>query len=81
MTPKSKTISDMAITKQMAKEDLLARILDSNPQIDRDTLERSRRVTKQLEAVGIKLGGYRLEPALGGPTRPSDQPLASRANG
>ena len=71
----------MTITKQTAKEDRLARILDSNPQIDRDTLERSRRVKEQLAAVGIKLGGYRLEPALGGPTRRSDQPLGSRANG
>ena len=71
----------MTTTKQKAKEDRLAGILDSNPEIDRDTLKRSRRVKEQLAAVGIKLGGYRLEPALGGPTRPSDQPLGSRANG
>ena len=49
-------------------------------QLDRDTLERSRRVREQLAAVGITLGGYRLEPALGGPTQSSEQPLASRAN-
>ena len=77
MTPKSKTISDMAITKQTATEDRLARILDSNPQIHRGTLERSRRVKEQLEAVGIKLGGYRLEPALGGPTRFPTRPKTS----
>ena len=33
-----------------------------------DTLARARRVTEQLEAVGIKLGGYRLTPPLGGPS-------------
>ena len=73
--------SDMAATKKTAEKDQLARILDTNPQIDRGTLERSRRVEEQLKAVGIKLGGYRLEPPLGGPgTRPREQPLGSRAN-
>ncbi len=58
-----------------------ARILEANPQIDRGTLERSRQVERQLAAVGIKLGGYRLEPALGGTaTKPSEQPLVRRAN-
>ena len=71
----------MAATKKTAEKDQLARILDTNPQIDRGTLDRSRRVEEQLKAVGIKLGGYRLEPALGGPgTRPCKQPLGSRAN-
>ena len=68
--------------KKAPAEDQLARILDTNPQVDRSTIERSRRVERQLEAIGITLGGYRLEPALGGSvTRPSRQPLGSRANG
>ena len=61
--------------------DALATILDKNPNIDRATLDRSREVEHQLSAVGIKLGGYRLEPALGGTTvPPCAQPLTSRAN-
>ena len=71
----------MTITRKTAEEAQLARILDTNPQIDRSTLERSRQVEAQLKAVGITLGGYKLEPALGGPaTRPREQPLGSRAN-
>ena len=71
----------MTITKKTATDYQLARILDTNPQIDRSTLQRSRQVEEQLAAVGITLGGYRLEPALGGPaTRPCEQPLGSRAN-
>ena len=59
----------------------LATILDRNPNIDRATLDRSREVERQLSAVGIKLGGYRLEPALGGTAVPPwTQPLASRSN-
>ena len=48
------------------KTDQLAKILRENPRIDRTAIERSRRAAKQLAEVGIKLGGYRLEPALGG---------------
>ncbi|MXY70352.1 MAG: hypothetical protein F4Y47_17620 [Acidobacteriia bacterium] len=62
-------------------QDALAAILDRNPNIDRATLDRSREVEHQLSAVGIKLGGYRLEPALGGTAvPPCTQPLTSRAN-
>ena len=61
--------------------DALATILDRNPNIDRVTLDRCREVEHQLSAVGIKLGGYRLEPALGGTAvPPCKQPLTSRAN-
>ena len=62
-------------------QDALATILDRNSNIDRATLDRSREVERQLSAVGIKLGGYRLEPALGGTAvSPCKQPLTSRAN-
>ena len=70
----------MTITKKTANEDRLEPVLDANPQIDRDTLERARQVEEQLASVGIKLGGYRLEHPLGGPTQPSQQPLRTRAN-
>lgn len=63
------------------EQDALAAILDRNPNIDRATLDRCREVEHQLSAVGIKLGGYRLEPALGGTAiPPGTQPLTSRAN-
>ena len=62
-------------------KDQLAKILDTNPGVDQATLDRNRQVEKQLAAVGIKLGGYRLEPALGGSgIRPGEQPLTSQAN-
>ena len=48
------------------KTDQLARVLKENPGIDRTAIERSRQAAKQLADVGIKLGGYRLAPALGG---------------
>lgn len=48
------------------KTDQLAKILKENPKIDRTAIERSRQAAKQLADVGVKLGGYRLEPALGG---------------
>lgn len=47
--------------------DHITEILDRNPSIDRDALERAEQAAKQLADVGIKLGGYRLEPPLGGP--------------
>jgi len=74
------TIPDMTTTKKMANEDRLRPILDANWQIHRATLERARQVEEHLAAVGIRLGGYRLDPALGGPIRPSEQPLRRRAN-
>ena len=48
------------------KTDQLAEILKENPNIDPTVIERSRQVAKQLTDVGVKLGGYRLKPALGG---------------
>ena len=48
------------------KKDHLARILKRNPNIDRTAIDRSQQATKQLADVGVKVGGYRLEPALGG---------------
>lgn len=47
-------------------KDQLAKILETNPKIDRTAIGRSRQAVKQLAEVGIKVGGYRLEPALGG---------------
>ena len=70
----------MKTAKKTAQGDWLKPILDANPQIDRDTLERARQVEERLAAVGIKLGGYRLEHPLGGPMQPSQQPLRTRAN-
>ena len=62
-------------------KDQLAKILDTNTGVDQATLDRNRQVEKQLAAVGIKLGGYRLEPALGGSgIRSGEQPLTSQAN-
>ena len=40
--------------------------LNVNRDVDRQAIERSNRATKQLAEAGIELGGYRLEPALGG---------------
>ena len=48
------------------KTDQLAKILKKKPKIDPTAIERSRQAEKQLADVGIKLGGYKLEPALGG---------------
>ncbi len=70
----------MTTTKKTANEDHLSAILDANPQIHRATLERARQVEEQLAAVGIKLGGYRLEHPLGGPMQPCEQPLRRWAN-
>jgi len=50
----------------MMKTDQLAEILKKNPQIDPTAIDRSRQAAKQLAEVGVKLGGYRLAPALGG---------------
>ena len=48
------------------EKDHLARILKRNPNIDRTAIDRSQQAAKQLAEVGVKVGGYRLEPALGG---------------
>ena len=56
------------------EKDHLARILKRNPSIDRTAIDRSQQAAKQLAEVGVKVGGYRLEPALGGkPVRGSGQ--------
>ena len=48
------------------ENDDLTRLLKENLKTDRTAIERSRQAAKQLADVGIELGGYRLEPALGG---------------
>lgn len=50
------------------EQDHLEKILEANPNIDRTAIDRSRQAVKQLADAGIKLGGYRLTPALGGTT-------------
>lgn len=52
----------------MIEQHELDAIIEANPSIDRTAIERSREAVKQLADVGIKLGGYRLKPALGGAT-------------
>ena len=44
----------------------LGEVLKEDPRIDPTAIERSRQAAKQLADVGVKLGGYRLKPALGG---------------
>lgn len=48
--------------------DRLDEILKKNPKVDRVAVDRGEQAAKRLADVGIKLGGYRLEPALGGGT-------------
>lgn len=48
------------------EKDRRAEIPKADPNIDPTAVDRSRQAAKQLADVGIKLGGYRLEPALGG---------------
>ncbi|MCY4495175.1 MAG: hypothetical protein OXB92_15115 [Acidimicrobiaceae bacterium] len=38
----------------------------ANPHVDRTAMERSEQAMNHLADVGINLGGYKLEPALGG---------------
>lgn len=61
------------------EKDRIAEIVEKNPKIDRAAVERSQEATKRLADVGIKVGGYRLKPALGGATiKNSDQTLRGR---
>lgn len=58
------------------KTEQLAQILKKNPGIDRTALERSRQAAKQLAEVGVAVGGYRLDPPLGGKNiKSTDQSL------
>ena len=50
------------------EQDHLDEIIEKNPNVDPTAIERSEQVVKQLKDVGIEIGGYRLEPALGGAT-------------
>ena len=45
---------------------LIEEIEHANPSVDGTAIERSDRAVNQLADAGIKLGGYKLEPALGG---------------
>ena len=45
------------------EKDRLARILKRNPTIDRPAIDHSQQAAKQLAEVGVKVGGYRLEPS------------------
>ena len=46
------------------EQDHLDEIIKANPNIDESAITRSRQATKKLAEAGIKLGGYRLTPAL-----------------
>ena len=59
------------------EKERLTEILEKNPRVDRAAVERSQQAAKRLADVGIKVGGYRLKPALGGTIRNSDQVLRS----
>lgn len=59
----------------------LDEILRKNPKIDRVVVDRSQQAAKQLADVGIKLGGYRLKPALGGGTIKSSDQAPQRSSG
>ena len=63
------------------EKDRSAEILKENPDVDRTAVDRGRQAAKQLAAVGIKLGGYRLEPALGGKIIKSAHQTGRRATG
>ena len=57
------------------KRQLLKEIEHANPNVDGTAIERSDRAVNQLADAGIKLGGYKLEPALGGTVL--DRPILS----
>ena len=67
---------------RMEKDDL-ARILKTNPNIHRTAIDRSQQAAQQLAAVGVKVGGYRLAPALGGKPVPisGQSPVRERQQG
>lgn len=46
------------------EQDHLEEIIKMNPHVDESAIARSRQATKRLSEAGIKLGGYRLAPAL-----------------
>ena len=46
------------------EQDHLNEIIRANPNIDESAITRSRQAMKKLAEAGIKLGGYRLTPAL-----------------
>ncbi len=48
------------------ESDQLNEIIRQNPSVDLSALERSRDARERLASVGIKLGGCKLRPALGG---------------
>lgn len=52
--------------------------LEISRDIDKKAIERSNRAARQLADAGIELGGYRLEPALGGTLL--DRPLLTAAH-
>ena len=65
----------MATKNVTADKEQLERILESRKAM----LDRSREVEEQLAALGVRLGGYRLDPPLGGPGfRPFKQPQVRR---
>ncbi|WP_420632502.1 hypothetical protein [Candidatus Palauibacter sp.] len=65
----------------MMEKSRLAEIVEKNPKIDRTAIDRSEQAVKQLADVGIKVGGYRLAPALGGKMiRNPGQPIRQGGN-
>ena len=50
----------------MLEKDLIEEIVERNPRIDPTAVERGREAAKRLAKVGIEIGNYRLQPALGG---------------
>ncbi len=48
------------------QNDDLTRLLKEDLKTDRTALKRCRQAVQQLADVGLEMGGYRLEPALGG---------------
>ena len=62
------------------EHDELSAIVEANPSIDRTAIDRSRQAAKQLADVGIRLGGYRLRPALGSATVSHSGGMAEQGN-
>ena len=57
------------------ERNLIEEIEHANPNVDGTDMERCDRAVNQLAEAGIKLGGYKLEPALGGTVL--DRPILS----